>query len=131
MPHIVLTRMNNLKCLQRSSKVAMKIEQALVLTKPVLKKQSTFKKPVMKFKYMHSVAIKSFVHNICTATGFFLSAGRQQVKFVASTIGPAARGAVDIKKDNYEEYDIQIALSSLAEPDRLQPSKKTYVVWMK
>ena len=85
----------------------------------------------MKSKYMHSVAIKSFLLIICTSTVFFLSSCRQQVQFLTSSIVPAARGTVDVKKDSNKNYDIQISLSNLSEPDRLQPSKKTYVVWMK
>jgi hypothetical protein len=37
---------------------------------------------------------------------------------------------VKVKKDNNNNYSIQISLNNLAEPKRLQPSKNTYVVWM-
>jgi hypothetical protein len=43
---------------------------------------------------------------------------------------PAARGDVKVKKDNNNNYRIQISLDDLAEPKRLEPSKHTYVVWM-
>jgi hypothetical protein len=43
---------------------------------------------------------------------------------------PAARGDVKVKKDNNNNYRIQISLDDLAEPKRLEPSKSTYVVWM-
>lgn len=54
----------------------------------------------------------------------------QKINFETSPVVPAARGTVTVKKDNNQNYRIQIALSNLAEPGRLQPPKKTYVVWM-
>ena len=50
--------------------------------------------------------------------------------FQTSTVVPAARGAVKVKKDNNNNYGISVDLLDLAEPDRLQPPMKTYVVWM-
>jgi len=50
--------------------------------------------------------------------------------FNTSTIIPAARGEVKVKKDNNNNYKIELELSYLAEPERLQPPKKTYVVWL-
>lgn len=43
---------------------------------------------------------------------------------------PAANGTVKVKKDNNNNYGIKISLTNLAAPNRLQPSKNTYVVWM-
>jgi hypothetical protein len=50
--------------------------------------------------------------------------------FQESSVVPAARGEVAIKSDKNNNYNIELQLSYLAEPERLQPSKKTYVVWM-
>lgn len=50
--------------------------------------------------------------------------------FNTSPIIPAARGEVAVKKDNNNNYNIELSISYLAEPDRLNPPKKTYVVWM-
>jgi hypothetical protein len=52
------------------------------------------------------------------------------VSFLNSSVVPAARGSVKVKTDNNKNYVIQISLSDLAEPSRLQPSKLTYIVWM-
>lgn len=54
----------------------------------------------------------------------------KKIEFNNSNIVPAARGHVNIKKDNNENYNIKLELSYLAEPDRLSPPKKCYVVWL-
>jgi len=54
----------------------------------------------------------------------------KKVDFLSSSIVPAARGYVKVKRDINENYLIQAKISNLAEVNRLQPSKQTYVVWM-
>jgi hypothetical protein len=54
----------------------------------------------------------------------------KKINFSSSSVVPAARGHVKIKKDNNNNYVIKIELLNLAESKRLQPSKQTYVVWM-
>ena len=61
---------------------------------------------------------------------FFFSACSRKISFQTSTVVPAAEGTVKVKKDKNDNYRISVAISNLAEPTRLQPSKKTYVVWM-
>lgn len=53
-----------------------------------------------------------------------------KAKFVPSTIVPAAEGRVLIKKDKNKNNYIKIQVVNLAQPDRLDPPKKAYVVWM-
>jgi len=53
-----------------------------------------------------------------------------KINFLNSSVVPGADGFVKVKKDNNNNYAIQIELVNLAEPDRLEPAKKTYVVWM-
>jgi len=53
-----------------------------------------------------------------------------KAKFAASAVVPAARGDVKVKKDNNNNYEIQIQISNLAEVGRLQPPRLTYVVWV-
>ncbi len=43
---------------------------------------------------------------------------------------PAAQGSVKVKKDNNNNYSIDLDIIRLADPKRLEPSKSTYVVWM-
>ncbi|MFZ4456997.1 MAG: hypothetical protein ACOYOT_12325 [Bacteroidales bacterium] len=54
----------------------------------------------------------------------------QKVTFLTSTVVPAARGYVKIKKDDNKNYNIEVKLLYLAEVNRIQPSKETYIVWM-
>ena len=61
---------------------------------------------------------------------FAFSSCAKKITFLNSSTVPAARGEVAVKKDKNKNYDIVLQLSYLAEPDRLQPPKKTYVVWM-
>ena len=60
---------------------------------------------------------------------FFISCSRKTT-FMVSTVVPAARGSVKIKKDDNKNYGIKIKISFLTEPERLVPPKKTYVVWV-
>ncbi len=53
-----------------------------------------------------------------------------QVKFLNSSVVPAARGTVEVKKDKYNNYIIKVSVNNLSEASRLQPPKNTYVVWM-
>jgi hypothetical protein len=50
--------------------------------------------------------------------------------FKKSAIVPAARGDVNVKKDKNNNYNIRLELSFLAEPERLNPPKKYYIVWL-
>jgi len=54
----------------------------------------------------------------------------KKITFLTSSVVPAARGSVKVKRDNNKNYVIQIHLWNLAEVNRLQTSKQTYVVWM-
>jgi hypothetical protein len=50
--------------------------------------------------------------------------------FINSTVVPGADGYVKVKKDNNQNYIIKVEVSDLAEVERVQASKTTYVVWM-
>lgn len=53
-----------------------------------------------------------------------------RVGFLTSSVAPAARGYVKVKKDNNKNYVIQMHLFNLAEVKRLEPAKESYIVWM-
>lgn len=54
----------------------------------------------------------------------------KKITFLTSSVVPAAEGTVKVTKDNNKNYKINVSLTNLAEPQRLQPSKSMYVVWM-
>jgi hypothetical protein len=54
----------------------------------------------------------------------------RKINFSNSTIVPAARGSVEVKKDKNNNYAIDIDIRHLAEPDRLPEPKKLYIVWV-
>ena len=50
--------------------------------------------------------------------------------FLNSSVVPAAKGFAKVKKDNNSNYIIKVDVSDLAEVERVEASKTTYVVWM-
>ena len=61
---------------------------------------------------------------------FSFNSCAKKVTFLTSSVVPAARGYVKVKKNHNKNYSIQIQLLYLAEAKRLQPEKQNYVVWM-
>ena len=61
---------------------------------------------------------------------FLFSSCSKKIYFENSSVVPAAQGYVKIKKDNNNNSNIDIKVMHLADPMRLQPSAKTYVIWM-
>ncbi len=60
----------------------------------------------------------------------FSTSCARKMTFSTSSVVPAAQGSVKVSKDNNKNNVIKISITDLAEVERLQPSKKTYVVWM-
>ncbi len=52
------------------------------------------------------------------------------VKFPVSKIAPAAEGVVKIKKDKNGNYQIDLTVKYLSNPDRLNPPRSQYIVWL-
>ena len=62
---------------------------------------------------------------------FVLTAcGTRKASFNPSSVEPAARGQVKVKKDKNKNYGINVSVRNLAGPDRLPLAKNAYVVWM-
>jgi len=61
---------------------------------------------------------------------FSFNSCSKKITFLNSAVVPAAEGIVKVKKDNNNNYLIQIHLSNLADVERLQPPQNAYVVWM-
>lgn len=61
---------------------------------------------------------------------FSLTSCSKKISFQTSSVVPAAQGSVKVKKDNNNNYSIDLNVIRLADPKRLEPSKSTYVVWI-
>ena len=61
---------------------------------------------------------------------FQLTSCSKKIEFPTSSVVPAAQGHVKIKKDSNRNFSIDVRIKNLAEPDRLQPPKDVYIVWM-
>jgi hypothetical protein len=84
----------------------------------------------MKLKKL-SIQIKNiFLIAIGLMTICLFESCSRKISFQTSSIVPAAEGTVKVKTDKNNNYTIEVDLLNLSEPDRLQPPKKTYVVWM-
>lgn len=73
-------------------------------------------------------------HHACLLFALFisisLSSCAKKVRFVASATVPAAEGYVKIKRDDNRNYALEVNVKHLASPEKLQPSKNAYVVWV-
>ncbi|MEO5946758.1 MAG: hypothetical protein ABIP79_08070 [Chitinophagaceae bacterium] len=85
---------------------------------------------------MKQINIKPFSKNIFVVGASLIivflmsSCATRKSSFLTSTVVPAAEGNVRVKKDGNNNYAIKIDVKNLAEPDKLQPAKKAYVVWI-
>lgn len=75
--------------------------------------------------------IKTFLTGIlATAMIFAFSSCAKKITFLTSSVVPAAEGQISVKNDKNNNYNIQMQITNLADIERLQPAKKSYVVWM-
>ncbi len=54
----------------------------------------------------------------------------KKTSFLNSSVVPAARGTVKVTRDKNDNYVIKLDIQNLAEPERLDPPRKIYVVWI-
>lgn len=54
----------------------------------------------------------------------------KRISFLNSSVVPSAKGSVTVKTDSNKNFVIKINVSDLAEVERLQTAKLTYVAWM-
>src|SRR5690349_23061742 len=66
---------------------------------------------------------------VCLFFVLLLSACATRAKFTSSTVVPGAEGQVKVKKDDNNNYKINIDVENLAEPSRLPQPRNVYVVW--
>lgn len=63
----------------------------------------------------------------------FLSACKEENKplqFPTSTVTPAARISALVQQDPFQNTMIEIQVDSLAQPERLTPPQRNYVIWV-
>ena len=54
----------------------------------------------------------------------------KKISFIPSTVIPTAKGSVKIKGDKNDNYAVRLQVTDIVKSKDLQPSKKTYVVWV-
>lgn len=75
--------------------------------------------------------VKYFFFGVLTAMLMFsFTSCTKKISFLSSSVVPAAQGTVKVKTDSNKNYAIQIEIANLAEPERLQPPRQMYIVWM-
>lgn len=89
-----------------------------------MKKQKAFYSPVAPGRLFLMMAA------IFSALVLLFAGCSKKAYFQQSSVVPAARGFVKVDRDHNQNYKIELQLSNLAEVERLQDSKNTYVVWM-
>jgi hypothetical protein len=67
------------------------------------------------------IIVLTFTLSSCSTT---------KAAFLTSSVVPAAKGIVKVKKDDNNNYSIEIDIDDLAEPNRLTPPKTVYIVWL-
>lgn len=81
------------------------------------------KKNFLKMK--DSFRILSFIF-----AAILVSACSKKVVFPVSQVVPAAEAVLKVDRDDNNNYGIELEVSNLAEPERLTPARRHYVVWM-
>jgi hypothetical protein len=85
----------------------------------------------MKIQKINKLTKKIFIAILATSITIFLSTScEKRINFLNSSVVPAAKGTVKVKQDNNKNYVIKVKIVDLAEVERLQPEKQTYVVWI-
>ncbi len=84
----------------------------------------------MKMKKIGYRTISVFLCVFIAGTLFSLNSNAKKVKFLTSSVVPAAQGHVKVNQDNNQNYTIKIKISGLADIERLKTSDQTYIVWM-
>jgi hypothetical protein len=62
--------------------------------------------------------------------GIAFGSTAQTIQFNTSTVAPAAEGQVKFKKDNNNNYSVDVVVENLASPKKLTPPKDNYIVWI-
>jgi len=85
---------------------------------------------IMKTRESKKLTKNFFLGILITSMMLFVTSCATNVSFLNSSVVPAAKGSVKVKKDKNENYIIKVNIKDLAEVERLQMSKEMYLVWM-
>jgi hypothetical protein len=84
----------------------------------------------MKTQKIYKLTKNIFLGIFATSVILIFTSCGEKVKFLDSSVVPAAKGSVKVNQDNNKNYVIKVEIVDLAEVERLQPEKQTYVIWM-
>jgi hypothetical protein len=84
----------------------------------------------MKTQQSHQIRRNFFSGILMVTLMLIIASCTTSESFLNSTVVPGATGNVKVKKDGNQNYVIKVEIADLAEVERLQTSKQTYVVWM-
>ena len=84
----------------------------------------------MKTIAINNRPVNLFSAGVMLLIAFMLPSCARKMSFQTSTVVPAAEGTVKVKKDKNKNYNINLSVIRLADPSRLDPPKKVYIVWM-
>lgn len=84
---------------------------------------------------MKTSTLKSLVRPVLFIMGFALLTSSfygcvRKINFQNSQVVPAARGYVKVDMDDNKNYVVKLHIDGLAEVERLNPPRKSYVVWV-
>lgn len=82
-------------------------------------------KPKNLLKMKDAFRILSFIF-----AAILVSACSKKVVFPVSQVVPAAEAVLKVDRDDNRNYEIDLEVNNLAGPDRLNPARRHYVVWM-
>jgi len=83
-------------------------------------------KTIRNISYLKRILVITLIAGVL---GTFSSCATKS-KFLSSSTVPAAHGDVKVKSDHNNNYAIEVKVANLAEVEKLQTSKNSYVVWM-
>jgi len=84
----------------------------------------------MKTIKLNILTTKMFLVLFCLLMLFSVDSQAKKYSFLTSSVVPAARGYAKVTRDKNRNYRIKVNVWNLAEIQRLEPLKQTYVVWM-
>lgn len=73
----------------------------------------------------NSFKILSFIF-----AALLFTACSKKITFPTSEVVPAAEAVLKVDRNKSDNYKVNLEISNLADPGRLTPSRRNYVVWM-